>query len=56
VPPDEKQWSDMARFFWSLSMPGDAHRAIQEYLQQVQKDAQIREARSKALEKTPERK
>ena len=51
APPDEKQWNDMARFFWGLNMPGDAHKAIQEYLQQVQRESQMRETRKQLGEK-----
>jgi hypothetical protein len=45
APIDEQQWRDMSQYFYSLSMPGVAHAQIQEYMQRVQREAQMKQMR-----------
>lgn len=47
-PPDEQQWHDMKNFFWSLSAPGATHEAIQRYMQQVENESRMKQARKQA--------
>ena len=50
APLDEQQWRDMSAFFYSLSMPGPSHAAIQEYLQRIQREAQMKQMRKQQTE------
>jgi hypothetical protein len=50
APIEEQAWRDMSTFFYSLSMPGPAHAAIQEYMQRIERDAQMKQMRMKQTE------
>lgn len=49
VPPDRELWEAMAKGFAELSMPLNAHQAIQNIMANVQQEARAREARAKAM-------
>lgn len=48
APPDAELWGIMSKAFDDLPMAMNAHQQIQQIMQNVQREAQIREARAKA--------
>lgn len=52
-PPDRELWEAMAKAFDDLPMSMNAHQQIQAIMANVQREAQMREARAKALAPRP---
>lgn len=53
-PPDRELWEALGKSFSDLSMPLSAHQAIQNIMQNVQREAQMREMRARATTAKPE--